>query len=75
MDGLLGFYRGYLIFLMIYVFSSVIWWFFYGIYIGLVGNIVIIGIFYMFVLVMVGIMVGFIIVMFINLLDIMRIRL
>lgn len=72
-NGFLGFYRGYLIFFMIYVFSSVIWWFLYGMYIGLVGNIVLLGIFYMFVLVIVGLMVGFIIVIIINLLDIMRI--
>lgn len=74
-DGPLGLYRGYLISLMTYAPSSAIWWSSYGIYTGLVGNIVITGTPHMLVLTMAGTMAGFTTATLTNPLDIMRTRL
>lgn len=74
-NGPLGLYRGYLISLMTYAPSSAIWWSSYGMYTGLVGNIVLSGTPHMLVLAIAGSMAGLTTATTTNPLDIMRTRL
>ena len=74
-NGPLGLYKGYFISLMTYAPSSAVWWSSYGLYTGIVGNIVLSGTPHLAVLAMAGTMAGFTTATLTNPLDVMRTRL
>lgn len=73
--GPIGLYKGYFASLITYAPTSAIWWSSYGVYTGLVGNIVPAGTYHMLVLAPSGVMAGVTAACMTNPLDIVRTRL
>lgn len=73
--GVFGFYCGFIVFLMVEGFWSVIWWVFYSLYLDVIGKMVFDGTLYFVIKGLLGMIVGISLVVVGNLLDIIRVRL